>query len=450
MKAYFPAILAAAMVASASATQPSTMEAESISNHLEATQADTTGYNKFRFGGYGEMVASFKDYGINRFAGTATGNTRTRRNTIAIPRFVLAFDYKFNPQWILGAEIEFEAGGTGTAVELENSENGEYETEIEKGGEVALEQFHITRLIIPQFNVRVGHMIVPVGLTNAHHEPINFFGTMRPQAETSLLPSTWHETGIQFFGSFGKRHMRFDYQLMITAGLNANGFNRDEWIIGGKQGFFETDNFTSPAYIARVDYSGIPGLRTGVSFYYCGDAGANSDKEHTYSSLGKIPVAIGTWDAQYKNKFMTARANLTYGYVGNSAALSDANRMLSNKSPYSRLIPIAKNAISYGAEAGINLKSLIKVAFPKIYPFVRYEYYNPQYRGEQSKTTMDRRLEVSQWQAGLNWFALPNLVVKADYTTRQIGTQSVFGKGPYNSENEFSIGIAYIGWFLSK
>ncbi len=451
MKAYFSAILVfSAFMASLLPVPASAGASEMSKQPLQATQADTAGYRKFRFGGYGEMVASFKDYGINRFAGTATGNTRTHRNTIAIPRFVLAFDYKFNSKWILGAEIEFEAGGTGSAIELENSENGEYETEIEKGGEVALEQFHITRLIIPQFNVRAGHMIVPIGLTNAHHEPINFFGTVRPQAETALLPSTWHETGIQFFGSFGKRFTRFDYQLMITAGLNANGFNRDEWIIGGKQGFFETDNFTSPAYIARIDYSGVPGLRTGVSFYYCHNAGANSDKEHTYSSIGKIPVAIGTWDAQYKNKYVTARANLTYGYVGNSAALSDANRMLSNKSPYSRLIPIAKNAISYGAEAGINLKSITKGIFPTIYPFARYEYYNPQYHGEGAKTTMDKRLEVSQWQAGLNWFALPNLVVKADYTTRQIGTQSVFGKGPYNSENEFSIGIAYIGWFLSK
>ncbi len=57
---------------------------------------------------------------------------RKNRNTISIPRFVLAFDYKFNSKWILGAEIEFESGGTGTAFELENTENGEYETEVEK------------------------------------------------------------------------------------------------------------------------------------------------------------------------------------------------------------------------------------------------------------------------------------------------------------------------------
>lgn len=414
-----------------------------------AAGADTTGYSKFRFGGYGEALASFMDYGINRFDGTSSGNSRTHRNTISIPRFVLALDYKFSPKWILGAEIEFESGGTGTAVELENSENGEYETEIEKGGEVALEQFHITRLIVPQFNIRVGHMIIPVGLTNAHHEPINFFGSSRPESETALMPSTWHETGIEFFGSFGRNFSRFDYQVMVVAGLNANGFDRNEWIAGGKQGVFENDNFTSPGYVARLDYRGIPGLRTGVSFYYCRDAGANSDKEHTYSSVGRIPVAIGSWDAQYRNRYITTRANITYGYIGNSAGVSDVNRLLPNKSPYSRLIPVAKNALGYGAEIGVNLASVIKGQCPVIYPFARYEYFNPQYRGTR-RTTMDKRLEVSKWQFGLNWFALPNLVVKADYSTRRPGTSKLFGSGPYTSENEFSVGIAYIGWFIRK
>lgn len=50
---------------------------------------------------------------------------------------------------------------------------------------------------------------------------------------------------------------------------------------------------------------------------------------------------------------------------------------------------------------------------------------------------MDLRNKVSMWVAGLNWFALPNLVVKADYTTRQIGTGKVFGTGPYTSEMNF-------------
>lgn len=410
--------------------------------------ADTAGYSKFRFGSYGEAVASFKDYGINRFQ--KEGSTKEHRNTIAIPRFTIGFDYKFTPKWILGAEIEFEAGGTGTAVELEGNENGEYETEIEKGGEVALEQLHITRLIVPAFNVRVGHQVVPVGLTNAHHEPINFFGTIRPESQTIMMPSTWHETGITFFGTFGRNYGVFDYEAMIVTGLNANGFDRDTWVASGKQGFFETDNFTSPGYVARLDWRGVPGLRTGVSFYYCRDTGANSDKSQTYSSYGRIPVEIFTWDAQYRNKYLTARADLTYGHLGNSKAVNERNNRLPGASPYSRLTPVAKNALSYGAEIGFNFGNVFGIkGCPTFLPYARYEYFNPQ-KSVAKPYTADKRLEVSKWMVGLNWFALPNLVVKADYSMRQIGTSKVFGKGLYNSENEFSIGIAYIGWFFRK
>ena len=425
-----------------------TLSAQETKDNSKNDKPSTEEYSKFRFGGYGEMVANFKDYGINRFYGGNDGNPNKKRNTISIPRFVLAFDYKFTSKWILGAEIEFESGGTGTAFELENSENGEYETEVEKGGEVAIEQFHITRLIHRSFNVRAGHIIVPVGLTNSHHEPVNFFGTSRPEGETTILPSTWHENGLEFFGSFGKGYASFDYQAMIVAGLNPNGFDRNTWVAGGKQGIFEEDNFSSPAYVARLDYKGVPGLRVGASFYYCADAGSNSDKLDSYSS--KVPLRIFTADAQYRNKYVIARGNIVYGNLGNSTGVSKVNIGQSNKSPYSRLIPVAKNAVSYAAEAGFNISSLFKNnKVPVIYPFARYEYYNPQEKGEKGQT-MEKRCQVSMWTAGWNWYALPNLVVKADYSTRQIGTSKVFGTGKYNSENEFSIGIAYVGWFIKK
>lgn len=405
-------------------------------------------YEKFRFGGYGEMVAKFMNYGTNRFYGGVDNSDH--RNTIAIPRFVLAFDYKFNSKWILGAEIEFEAGGVGIETELENSENGEYETDMEKGGEVALEQFHITRLIHSAFNVRAGHLIVPMGLTNAHHEPINFFGTSRPEGETTIIPSTWHETGLEFFGSFGKGYARFDYQAMIVAGLNADGFGRDNWVADGKQGLFEQDNFTSPAYVARLDYKGVSGLRAGVAFYYCNDVTANADKNYKYSSVGRSSVKIYSADAQYKNKYVTARGNIIYGDLENSSKISKVT--LSNNSNYyhGAMRNVAKNALCYGLEAGLNLSAFFsQKKCPVIYPYARYEYYNPQEEAEGS-ATMEKRCQVSKWTAGVNWFALPNLVVKTDYTTRHIGTNKVFGSTKYNNENEFAIGIAYVGWFTKR
>ena len=294
-----------------------------------SAQVDTT-FEKIRLGGYGEMLASWKDYGLNRWSGSTQGNAKVNHAHISIPRFVLAMDYKFNDKWMLGSEIEFEAGGTGTAMEMEagsGSENGEYETEIEKGGEVALEQFHITRYFARAFSVKAGHIIVPVGLTNTHHEPINFFTTFRPEGATTLLPCTWHETGLEFFGTIGKEAAKFDYQAQIVAGQNPLGFSRYNWIKGGKQGLFEMDNFTSPAYVFRLDYLGVKGLRLGMSMYYCHDAGKNCDRLITFNNDDPVNISIFSADAQYKHKFFTLRGNYLSGKHSKDTLRLDAGRL---------------------------------------------------------------------------------------------------------------------------
>ncbi len=433
---------------------PALLLASTASAQLPVTELEYGGWERYRVGGYGEMVASFKDYGQNRWA-TPHGSSRLNHNTIAIPRMVVAGDYKLNQKWILGVEVEFEAGGTGIEYEMESgggAENGEYEQEMEKGGEVALEQFHITRLIVPELNVRAGHMIVPVGLTNTHHEPINFFTTTRPEGETTLMPSTWHQTGLELFGTVGRGMATFDYQAMVVAGANADGFNKYNWIKGGKQGLFEQDNFTCPAWVFRLDYRGVKGLRVGGSFYFCNDVGANSDKLVTYKAYGRSPLRIFSLDAQYQNKFVIARANWLRGSLNNANGISKEIGSLGKGNPYSGKASVAKEALTYSAEVGVRLKSFFPSVekFPDVIPFAHYAYYNPQEKGE-GTASMDDRCQVSMWRMGLNWRPLPNLVVKADYTTRQIGTKKLFGTSSmYNSENEFAIGVAYVGWFFKK
>lgn len=112
---------------------------------------------------------------------------------------------------------------------------------------------------------------------------------------------------------------------------------------------------------------------------------------------------------------------------------------------------MAKRAVDWSAEVGVNLKSFFPgvKGFPTIYPFVHYNYYNPQEECEKGLIG-DERCQVSLWSFGLNWRPLPNLVVKADYTTRQIGTSKMFSSSNYNSENEFRIGVAYQLWFAKK
>lgn len=448
---------------SAQAAEPETAAAPDSVNSIQKKEkrlrpvTSDDDYERFRFGGYGEMVASFKDYGVNRFSGSNYGNTKDHRATIAIPRFVLAMDYKFTRKWILSAEIEFEAGGVGMEQEMESApggtENMEYEREMEQGGEVALEQFHITRLIHPAFNVRFGHMILPLGLTNSHHEPINFFGTTRPEGETSIVPSTWHETGVSVYGEFGKRYARFSYELMAVAGLNPDGFGLLNWVQGGKQGLFETDNFSSPAYVWRVNYSGVPGLRVGFSGYYCHDITKNADKTWKYASIGQSALKIFSFDGQYKNRYVTARGNVIWGRLDNAVAIGNVNtgnKSNTNSYPTGVRRHVAQGALTYGVEAGLNVSAFFKSKkCPILYPFVRYDYYNPDQKVADGQTKYNL-LQVSKWSFGLNWYALPNLVVKADYATRQIGTQKIIGKSNINSENEFSVGVAYIGWFTKR
>lgn len=409
-------------------------------------------FSKFRLGGYGEMLAKFKDYGLNRFAGSTKGNSRKDHNEISIPRFVLSGEYKFAPKWTLGTEIEFEAGGTGQAYEIEDgsgSENGEYETETEKGGEVALEQFHITYNFMPALNVRVGHMVLPVGLTNAHHEPLFFFTAERPEGETKILPSTWHETGLSLFGRVGRGLATFDYQAMVTAGLNPDGFGMYQWIKKGKQGAFEFDNFTAPAYTARIDWVGVSGLRLGFSTFINPNAGKNCEKLVNYDNLDNVNIYLYSFDAQFVNRYVTARANVLHGYV--SAADQINARSVSKDSPYgTRKRGFGSHALTYGAEVGVNVAALTGIEkFPVIYPFVQYNYYNPQESAAHGSVA-DPRTQVSMWSFGLNYKPLPFLVIKADYATRQIGTHAMFGKGKYNSENELRIGVAYSLYFAKK
>ena len=139
------------------------------------------------------------------------------------------------------------------------SEGGEWEQETEKGGEVELEQFWLQKTFAPWANLRVGHIVVPVGLNNAHHEPTNFFTVYRPEGENTIMPSTWHQTGISFWGRYGK----FRYEAQLLAGLNADNFTNVGWIKKGHKSPMEFDVANKYATAVRIDNYSVPGLRIG-------------------------------------------------------------------------------------------------------------------------------------------------------------------------------------------
>lgn len=391
-------------------------------------------FSKYRFGGYGEILYQQMNYGPDRYKYT-DGAPSDKRAYISVPRAVFAFDYKLRDDLVIGSEVEIEYGGAGSAMELEYDEAGEYETEVEKGGEIELEQFHLTKRFSNWFNIRAGHMIVPIGITNAHHEPIFFFTTTRPEGETTLLPTTWHETGISVLGYFPG----FKYELMVVNGLDPNGFSSVNWIQGGKQGMFETAVMTSPAFAGRVEWSGIKGLRVGASAYYNQTAKNASKPEKTADITA--PVTILSGDAQYLTKNLAIRANYLWGNLGDSKRLSQINRNISSATGFART-PVAQNALTYSLEAGYNVLSFFNTK-EKLMPFVRYEYYNSAETIAEGMAEMpiNRRNVLT---AGLNYYLLSNLVLKVDYSMRHLDHNN------YNQENTFGLALAYTGWFFTK
>lgn len=391
-------------------------------------------FNKYRFGGYGEILFQQMDHGADRYK-DPKGAPSDNRSYISIPRSVFSFEYKFRDDIVFSTELEIEYGGTGTAMELEYEEGGEYEVEIEKGGEIELEQFHLTKRFSNAFNIRAGHMIVPVGLTNAHHEPIYFFGTTRPEGEATILPCTWHETGISILGYLSD----FRYELMLVNGLDPNGFSSANWIQGGRQSIFEKSVMTSPAIAGRVEYSGIKNLRLSASGYH-GNTAKNASKPQKMTGI-KAPVSILSADAQYLSKDIAIRVNALYGNLGASKRVSLINKNVSKNTGFPRT-PVAKNAVTYSIEAGYNVMKFFN-STEKLMPFLRYEYYNSAEKVESgiSEMPINKR---NVFTFGINYNLLPNMVVKADYSMRKLDG------GNYNDENTFGLALAYTGWFFKK
>ena len=397
--------------------------------------------NRLSVGGYGEVALSrnfFSDH-VSRYSQPELHKDDPSHGKFDIPHAVIYLGYDFGKGWTFGTEIEFEHGGTGIAYEKEDEEGGEWEQETEKGGEVELEQFWIQKSFSRAANIRVGHIVVPVGLNNAHHEPLNFFTVYRPEGENTIMPSTWHQTGVSFFGRTGD----FRYEAQVLAGLNADNFTNTGWIRKGHKSPMEYDVANKYGVSARVDNYSVQGLRIGVSGYYGHSIGNSYPRNaNGVDAEYKGQVIIGAVDFTYNDHNWIVRGQADYGYLGDADQLKYVYNRLNSKSPFKHSAFVSKNAYAVGIEAGYDIFSQVsrlRANHQKMYVFGRYEAYNP-YASNTKGVTYDYTA-VKRMAVGLNYQPIPQVVVKAEYSNR-------FLKSIYNNEPSVNIGIAYEGFFM--
>lgn len=391
-------------------------------------------WSRFSLSGYG--VINYYNYG--RF-----DTDLNIKDKFDAERLNLYLGYSFTDKIKLKTEIEFEHGGTGSTIELDTQEEfGEYEQEVEAGGEVKLEQVHIDFTIQPYFNIRAGRMKLHLNLAQDIDRPTQYFTTHRQEMENEIMPLGWYENGIQFYGTFLNT---FRYEVSVTNGLDSSGFSSRGWIKNGHQQRFEMVNGNSFAYSARLDYKFGKNKYSyaGISAYI-NDAAANRPKnDMEYSAY----VSLFTAHITYEEGPLRFSAVGLYGDLQNSHIISRKNASLSNKLGVKRT-PIGKNALGISADIGYDVLSIFSPNHKqKLYPFVRYEYYDTMYQTE-GNVVKKSRWERTAYTFGMNWFIHPNIVYKVHYQTRKLGSDHIdpitsLKTGDKQRENTFSMGIGF-------
>ena len=421
----------------------------------------TNALSRLHIGGYGEavMTRNFYSQSFNRYKKPELYANDKSHGRFDLPHICLNIGYDFGKGWTMDSEIEYEHGGTGSAVEIEAEEAGEYEAEVEKGGEVNIEQFWINKEFMGgKLNVKAGEIIVPVGYSNAYHEPNQFFTVYRPEGEATIMPNTWHQVGLSVWG----RLKDWRYEAQLLSGLNSESFTAESFAHYGATSPYEFKVANNYAGAVRIDNYSIKGLRIGLSGYY-GYSFRNtlrtpgSKYENVKGALGIIALdfSLNRWN-------WIVRGNIDYAYFSDADIISAYNQANWTHHKYQDGNPhhysnIGSNAVAYAVEAGYNIFSQIaklKEKNEKLYVFGRFEHYNTMASG--SYESMYKYTKKFRWALGVNYSPIKQITIKGEYSYRffekpnnnGLAPDSPLYKQPYNNEPSLSLGVTYTGWFL--
>lgn len=397
--------------------------AELKAEKAHATNIVNTGKKNWHINSYGSVL--YKSEEVYR---NIQDTNPERRATTDLERVVLEFAYDYNPQWQIEIELEYEHGGTGAALEYDGFEEfGEFETEIEAGGEIIVEKLQAKYTANEHFTVKMGHIFVPVGLGTDLHKPGQYFSTQRSWSEATLIPQVWHETGINLISKWNN----FTAQTLITTGLNSEYFRTYNWVATGHQKRFEQVNADDLALTLRVDYGDIKaGKGVGFSFY-TGNTSGNRNNSTKVDGDGKLNI-FGLHGA-YSYENWLVRGQYLFGTLDDSQAITNANKTTPGLKP-GNFAQLGSEAESSFVELSYNSQSMFNLSKP-LYIYSTYEYANPIKKVEQGNAT--DRFNKQSIALGVNYFPVDNIVLKAQ------AAKQMYAQSNLDDSSSFSLSIGY-------
>jgi hypothetical protein len=381
------------------------------------------------FSGYGEIGFSFYDHGADQTR--QGGALKDRRLEFDTTRLVTELEMTLPIGIEVEAEVEFEHGGTGAAKEIEFEEFGEFESEIEKGGEVVVEELYI-ELDRDRFELKLGRFYVAVGQLSYYYQPTDYLGAVRSEAETTVIPAQWDEMGASFLMYLPRVRLT----AQVVNGLDSSGFSSAFWVSTGHQGKFETIRATALAGVGRVDVDATRNLEVGVSGYVGGSSRNRPKPDLTRDCSDPDPDRVAPCDyiagtvtivdahARWVGHGLRGQAWAMWGRLKNADLISERNDRLSNELDVPRT-PIADHAIAGTVELGYDIAPHIGLNIGhKLEPFGRVEYIDTMYDVREGLFD-NPRFERTIVGLGAAYTYKNAIVGKLDASRRSFGTSEL-------------------------
>lgn len=334
-----------------------------------------------------------------------------RRAKADLERIVGEFKYFPAENWEIEVEVEFEHGGVGAAMEYDGfDEFGEFETELEAGGEVIIEKAQIEYQASEAWGLKFGRIYLPVGIGSDFTKPTQYFTTKRHWGEATMIPQVWDETGVNVFG----RVQGFQYQAVLSTGLNSEFFRTGSWVAGGHQNRFESVNADALALTLRLDYGNVKANQGFGISYYTGNTSDNRNNQGKINQSGNVQI-VGLHGA-YEFSSMIIRGQFLQGQLSDTQAITNANKTTPGLNAGS-LTQVGSEAQSWFVEAGVNLSSHLPISAP-LYLFSSVEFANPIHAV--ASGTASERYRIQEHSIGVNYLPIEQIILKAQLANIQV------------------------------
>ena len=352
-------------------------------------------------------------------------NFNQQQSTVTLERAVLFVGHQFSQKISFFSELELE--------------NAKVEGGVNNNAEISMEQAFL-KFNLNAHQYLIGGLFTPrIGILNENHLPVNFNGVERPMVETLIIPATWRELGIGFYGNSEKIPLNYSFALMN--GLEGQNFEHGTGIRGGRaEGNLAPAN--NIAVTAAIQYF-WKNFKFQVSGYSGGTVTLSpkgSDSLGLNSGAFGTPLYLGEADVQYEYNAWSGKALAVY------IAYPDAGKM---NTVYGN--NTATGMDGFYAELAYNwlFKKQTKASFIS---FVRFEALNMNSSiAANGEGIYDGTEDQTHLIMGFGYLPIPNVVIKADVRLMRTGPQNPAlvvnpppNALPYQQSNQFlNFGIGY-------